>query len=109
MHIRDTVESLLRSKEYDNYIVNRAMLTIEEHGMLLVDKNVSKTIVELTVDLNDGVILIFRDDAKKYNVTDQDESVSSLTNFTSLMILSQINKCNYLLATGDNRTVHKIV
>jgi len=74
------------------------------YGFYLIQSNVMQLI-----NLNDGVTLIFRDNAKKYNVTDRDASVSSLINFTALMLLSQINKSKYLLATGDNRTVHKIL
>ena len=84
----------------------RAALMTEEVFMAVKDRNRShKVLGEVTVDLNDGVKLILRDDGEIFDITDADAEISSLRTFLVASIMeSQKGRLN-LVTTGFNRNV----
>jgi Na+-driven multidrug efflux pump len=108
MWLRDQIEDILTFGEFEKKRIMRTMLVVEEQGMITVEKNRNKkVIIECTLNLNDGIVLIIRDNADLYNATDMDAEVTSITNYTGLMILGNIAKSQYLPTSGDNKAVYK--
>jgi hypothetical protein len=108
MKLRDQIENILISNGFDNKRILRAILVVEEQGMITVEKNrCKKVIIECTLNLNEGIMLMIRDNADLYNSTDLDSEVTSMANYTGLMILGNIAKSQYLPTSGDNKAVYK--
>lgn len=106
MKLRDSIESILLSKEFDHKRILKVLLVVEEQCMLTVEKNrYKKIIVECTLNLNKGIKLIIRDNSDMYDSTDLDSEVTSMANYTGLMILGNITKSQYLPTSGDNKVV----
>ena len=86
----------------------RAALMTEEVLMAVRDRNRGKRILgEVTLDLNDGVRLILRDDGEIFDITDSDQEISSLRTFLVASIMeTQKGRLN-LVTTGFNRNVFK--
>ena len=84
----------------------RAALMTEEVFMAVKDRNRGKRVLgEVTVDLNDGVRLVLRDDGEIFDITDADAEISSLRTFLVASIMeSQKGRLN-LVTTGFNRNV----
>ena len=84
----------------------RAALMTEEVLMVVKDRNRGRRVLgEVTLDLNDGVRLILRDDGEIFDITDSDQEVSSLRTFLVASIMeSQSGRLN-LVTTGFNRNV----
>ena len=84
----------------------RAALMTEEVLMAVRDRNRGKRILgEVTLDLNDGVRLVLRDDGEIFDITDSDQEISSLRTFLVASIMeSQAGRLN-LVTTGFNRNV----
>ena len=74
--------------------------------MAVKDRNRGKRILgEVTLDLNDGVRLVLRDDGAIFDITDADAEISSLRTFLVASIMeSQAGRLN-LVTTGFNRNV----
>lgn len=74
--------------------------------MAVKDRNRGKKVLgEVTLDLNDGVKLILRDDGVIFDITDADAEISSLRTFLVASIMeSQSGRLN-LVTTGFNRNV----
>ena len=74
--------------------------------MAVRDRNRGKRVLgEVTVDLNDGVRLVLRDDGEIFDITDADAEISSLRTFLVASIMeSQRGRLN-LVTTGFNRNV----
>ena len=106
MELRDQIESILVSKKFDHKRILKVILVVEEQCMLTVEKNIfKKIIIECTLNLNKGIELIIRDNSDMYDSTDLDSDVTSMTNYTGLMILGNITKSQYLPTSGDNKVV----
>ena len=86
----------------------RAALMTEEVFMAVKDRNRGRRILgEVTLDLNDGVRLVLRDDGEIFDITDADQEISSLRTFLVASIMeSQSGRLN-LVTTGFNRNVFK--
>ena len=84
----------------------RAALMTEEVLMAVKDRNRGRTVLgEVTLDLNDGVRLVLRDDGEIFDITDSDQQISSLRTFLVASIMeSQSGRLN-LVTTGFNRNV----
>ena len=84
----------------------RAALMTEEVFMAVRDRNRGKKVLaEATVDLNDGVRLVLRDDGEIFDITDSDAEISSLRTFLVASIMeTQKGRLN-LVTTGFNRNV----
>ena len=84
----------------------RAALMTEEVFMAVKDRNKGRTVLgEVTLDLNDGVKLILRDDGEIFDITDADQEISSLRTFLVASIMENQSGRLNLVTTGFNRNV----
>ena len=84
----------------------RAALMTEEVLMAVKDRNRGRTVLgEVTLDLNDGVRLILRDDGEIFDITDSDQQISSLRTFLVASIMERQKGRLNLVTTGFNRNV----
>jgi len=86
----------------------RAPLIVEEALMIVMERNKGrKTLAEVSLDINEGVSLVLRDDGVLFNLTDSDANISSLRAYLVANVMaSQDNKFN-LVTTGVNRNVFR--
>ena len=84
----------------------RAALMTEEVLMAVKDRNRGRKVLgEVTLDLNDGVRLILRDDGEIFDITDSDQEISSLRTFLVASIMERQSGRLNLVTTGFNRNV----
>ena len=104
-----TVEEHLLRKGIDERRAAKAALLVEETLMVVRDRNAGRsTKAEVTVDLNDGLALILRDDGEIFDITDTDASVSSLRSYLVSNLMTVLPNRRNLTATGFNRNVFKL-
>lgn len=88
---------------------SKAALLVEEALMVVHDRNSGKRIkAEVTVDLNDGLMLVLRDDGAIFDITDADARVSSLRSYLVSNLMTAIPSRRNLTTTGFNRNVFKL-
>ena len=88
---------------------SKAALLVEEALMVVHDRNSGKQIMaEVTVDLNDGLMLVLRDDGVIFDITDVDARVSSLRSYLVSELMTAIPSRRNLTTTGFNRNVFKL-
>ena len=88
---------------------SKAALLVEEALMVVHDRNSGKNIkAEVTVDLNDGLMLVIRDDGVIFDITDVDARVSSLRSYLVSELMTAIPSRRNLTTTGFNRNVFKL-
>ena len=87
----------------------RARLLVEESLMVIKERNAGRPVfAEVTLDLNDGIVLTLRDDGVIFDITDADARVSGLrTYLVATMMQHQSEKSN-ILTTGFNRNVFRL-
>jgi len=86
----------------------RAALMTEEVLMAVKDRNAGrKVLAEVTLDLNDGVVLTLRDDGEIFDITDADQRVSSLRAFLVASVMERQKARMNILTTGFNRNVFR--
>ena len=84
----------------------RAALMTEEVFMAVKDRNRGRKVLgEVTLDLNDGVRLVLRDDGEIFDITDADQEISSLRTFLVASIMERQSGRLNLVTTGFNRNV----
>ena len=84
----------------------RATLMTEEVFMAVKDRNKGRTVLgEVTLDMNDGVKLVLRDDGEIFDITDADQQISSLRTFLVASIMERQSGRLNLVTTGFNRNV----
>ena len=77
--------------------------------MVVCDRNAGKHIkAEVTVDLNDGLTLVLRDDGEIFDITDTDARISSLRSYLVSNLMTAIPSRRNLTTTGFNRNVFKL-
>lgn len=88
----------------------RAALLVEEVFMAVRERNADgrRILGEVTLDLNDGVLMTLRDDGVVFDITDADAQVSSLRTYLVASVMrSQMGRIN-LLTSGFNRNVFRL-
>ena len=86
----------------------RAALMTEEVFMAVKDRNRGRKVLgEVTLDMNDGVRLVLRDDGEIFDITDADAEISSLRTFLVASIMENQSGRLNLVTTGFNRNVFK--
>ena len=104
-----SVEAHLEAKGVGGRRASKAALLVEEALMVVRDRNAGKRIkAEVTVDLNDGLMLILRDDGEIFNITDADARVSSLRGYLVSNLMTAIPSRRNLTTTGFNRNIFKL-
>ena len=84
----------------------RAALMTEEVFMVVKERNKGRTVLgEVTLDMNDGVKLVLRDDGEIFDITDADQQISSLRTFLVASIMERQSGRLNLVTTGFNRNV----
>ena len=86
----------------------QASLMTEEVLMAVRDRAAGHRVLgEVTLDLNDGIVLTLRDDGEIFDITDADAQISSLRSF----LVASMMQCNAgrmnLVTTGFNRNVFR--
>ncbi len=103
------VEAHLKLKGVDGRRASKAALLVEEALMVVSDHNAGKHIkAEITVDLNDGLTLVLRDDGEIFDITDTDARISSLRSYLVSNLMTAIPSRRNLTTTGFNRNVFKL-
>ena len=88
---------------------SKAALLVEEALMVVHDRNSGRRVkAEVTVDLNDGLMIVLRDDGVIFNITDADARVSSLRGYLVSNLMTAIPVRRNLTTTGFNRNVFKL-
>ena len=99
----------LGAQGVDGRRASKASLLVEEALMVVHDRNSGKRIkAEVTVDLNDGLMLVLRDDGEIFNITDADARVSSLRGYLVSNLMTVIPSRRNLTTTGFNRNIFKL-
>ena len=104
-----SVGTHLKAMGVDGRRASKAALLVEEALMVVYDRNSGKHIkAEVTVDLNDGLMLVLRDDGVIVDITDADARVSSLRSYLVSNPMTAIPGRRNLTTTGFNRNVFKL-
>lgn len=103
------VEEHLKRQGVEVRRASKAALLVEEALMVVHDHNSGRRIkAEVTVDLNDGLTLVLRDDGDIFDITDTDNRVSSLRSYLVSNLMTAIPSRRNLTTTGFNRNVFKL-
>ena len=104
-----SVETHLKLHGVDDRHAAKAALLVEEVLMAVMGRNEGRRIkAEVTVDLNDGLELVIRDDGEIFDITDADASVSSLRSYLVSNLMTVIPGRRNVTTTGFNRNVFKL-
>ncbi|MBQ3672351.1 MAG: hypothetical protein II924_02195 [Kiritimatiellae bacterium] len=99
----------LKAKGAGEWRATKAALLVEEALMVVRDRNAGRRVkAEVTVDLNDGLTLVLRDDGEIFDITDADARISSLRSYLVSNLMTAIPHRRYLTTTGFNRNVFKL-
>ena len=90
-------------------VAQRAALMVEEVFMTVRERNPNrkKLIGEVTLDLNDGILMTLRDDGMIFDITDADAKVTSLRTYLVASAMARhLNRIN-LVTAGFNRNIFR--
>ena len=103
------IESHLADRGVDGRRATKAALLVEEALMVVRDRNAGRRIkAEVTVDLNDGIALVLRDDGEIFDITDADARISSLRGYLVSNLMTVLPSRRNLTTTGFNRNVFRL-
>ena len=103
------VEKHLNERGVDVRRATKAALLVEEALMVVHDRNAGRNIKsEVTVDLNDGLAIVLRDDGEIFDITDADARISSLRSYLVSNLMTALPNRRNLTTTGFNRNVFKL-
>lgn len=111
IEIRDNVEVVLKENNYDDAIVSKVMILIEEIFMFVFDLNKNKQVMaECSVFLKSKSIeIIEKDNGKMYDLSDKDLSPDSLRVYLISNMTSNWNlNTKYQMTIGYNRNVFEV-
>ena len=109
-NIRNQIGTAMKESGCSDRLMNRTMLIFEELFMLIYDCNPAKTVrAECTVELNETIRLITKDDGRIVDLTDADHHVDSLRSYAlSNMIESHTTRRVHSLALSYNHNALEI-
>ena len=88
--------------------VYRAALLTEEVLMAVRDHNGGRALnAEIAIDFNDSVMLTLRDDGEIFDITDEDQRISSLRTYLVSTLMSKQKVRQHFLTTGFNRNIFR--
>ena len=103
------IEDYLRASGVEGRRSSKAALLVEEALMVVRDRNAGRRIrAEATVDLNEGLVLVLRDDGVIFDITDVDARISSLRSYLVSNLMTAIPNRRNLTTTGFNRNVFRL-
>lgn len=87
----------------------RAALMVEEVFMTVRERNPGRKrlLGEVTLDLNDGIVMTLRDDGVIFDITDADAKVSSLRTYLVATVMERQRERINLVTSGFNRNVFR--
>ena len=90
-------------------VASRASLMVEEVFMTVRERNAGRKRIlgEVTLDLNDGVVMTLRDDGVVFDITDADAKISSLRAYLVASVMRQQNGRLNMVTAGFNRNVFR--
>lgn len=90
-------------------VAMRAALMVEEVFMTVRERNPNRKrlIGEVTLDLNDGILMTLRDDGVIFDITDADAKVSSLRTYLVASVMQRHHDRINLVTAGFNRNVFR--
>ena len=90
-------------------VAQRAALMVEEVFMTVRERNPGRKRIlgEVTLDLNDGVLMTLRDDGVIFDITDADAKISSLRTYLIASVMRQQNGRLNMVTAGFNRNVFR--
>ena len=106
--VSTAVARLLEARGAMPSTVMGCALMVEEVFMAVKDRNGSRKVRgEATLDLNDGVALILRDDGEVFDITDADARITSLRTYLVASVMEALPRRLNLTTTGYNRNVFR--
>ena len=96
-------------EELPESVAQRAALMVEEVFMTVRERNPKrrKLLGEVTLDLNDGILMTLRDDGVIFDITDADARVSSLRTYLVASMMERHHDRINLVTGGFNRNVFR--
>ena len=90
-------------------VASRAALMVEEVFMTVRERNPNRRrlLGEVTLDLNDGILMTLRDDGIIFDITDADAKVSSLRTYLVASVMERHRDRINLVTAGFNRNVFR--
>ena len=90
-------------------VAQRAALMVEEVFMTVRERNPTRRrlIGEVTLDLNDGILMTLRDDGVIFDITDADARISSLRTYLVASVMERHRDRINLVTAGFNRNVFR--
>ena len=90
-------------------VAQRAALMVEEVFMTVRDRNPKgrRLFGEVTIDLNDGILMTLRDDGVIFDITDADARISSLRTYLVASVMERHRDRINLVTAGFNRNVFR--
>ena len=90
-------------------VAQRAALMVEEVFMTVRERNPNRRrlLGEVTLDLNDGILMTLRDDGVIFDITDADARVSSLRTYLVASVMARHHDRINLVTAGFNRNVFR--
>ena len=105
----ESVAETLRAAGQPERVASRAALIVEEAFMVVRDRNKGRRILgEVTLDLNDGVKLILRDDGEIFDITDADAAAVSLRAYLVATLMANQRYRRNLTTSGFNRNIFRL-
>ena len=97
------------AKALPESVAQRAALMVEEVYLTVRERNPKrrKVIGEVTLDLNDGILMTLRDDGVIFDITDADARVSSLRTYLVASVMERHHDRINLVTSGFNRNVFR--
>lgn len=106
MKLRDDIEKELLEKQVDQKIISRIMLLIEEVELLVLNKNPKRKVMsECTLMIGENIQLIFRDNGVLFDITDDDNVISSLRSYVVARMMTYHKRKRHLVTTSYNRNI----
>ena len=90
-------------------VAQRAALMVEEVFMIVRERNPKRTrlLGEVTLDLNDGILMTLRDDGIIFDITDADARITSLRAHLVASVMERHHDRINLVTAGFNRNVFR--
>ena len=106
LKLRNDIEKVLLEQQVDQRTTLRIMLLVEELGLLVLNKNPGRTVIaECTLMIGDEIQLIFRDDGILFDITDEDNAISSIQSYVVASMMAYQKRKGHLVTTSYNRNI----
>ena len=106
IRVRDEVAEELRALKINETSVTRIMLLIEEAYLAIREKNGSSSIIsELSVIVRDEVQLVFKDNGEVFDLTKDEEAMTSFSGYVVSSLIDRVPVSQYLLTASFNRSM----